>query len=221
MLNSEQLGNLPDRELLAQGRAYEAKLYADGASLNFGTAEADAVKGFNNSFEAALDAWDAIQIEEAGISQSKTDGRKALLGELRRQRNVAYADTSVSDGALATAGIPPRDKVKTDSSAPTTAPMGWVDYGKLKHVIHFRDSATPDKKAKPKGMKGCDIYRCVGTVPTSENDYRYVANDSDSPYTIYYDMADAGKKVYYLLRWVSNSGEVGEWSETIEATING
>lgn len=34
-------------------------------------------------------------------------------------------------------------------------------------------------------------------------------------------MADANKKVYYLLRWVSNSGEVGEWSETIEATING
>jgi hypothetical protein len=34
-------------------------------------------------------------------------------------------------------------------------------------------------------------------------------------------MADAGKKVFYLLRWVSNSGETGEWSETIEATVNG
>ena len=32
---------------------------------------------------------------------------------------------------------------------------------------------------------------------------------------------NAGKKVYYLLRWLSKSGMRGEWSETIEATING
>ncbi|HVE56052.1 MAG TPA: hypothetical protein VNB22_04435 [Pyrinomonadaceae bacterium] len=222
MLNSNELGKLSDRELLAQARAYESILNADAASLNFGTAESIAMKSVNNAFAAALDAWDAVQIEEAGISQSKADGRKALLAELRRQRNVLYADAGVSDSALANAGLPPRDKVKTASPAPTTAPMGWVDYGKLKHVIHFRDSATPDKKAKPAGMQGCEIWRFVGTsAPVSENDYDYVATDSDSPYVAFYAMADAGKKVYYLLRWLSKSGARGEWSETIEATVNG
>jgi len=221
VLNSKELGALSDRDLLAEARAYEGKLTADAAGLNFSSAQVTAIKNTNDAFETTLDAWDAIQLEEAGLSETKTNERRDVLDEMRRQRNVAYADTSITEATLANYGMPPRDKVKTASSAPTTAPMGWVDYGKLKHVIHFRDSATPDKKAKPKGMKGCDIYRCVGTVPTSEDDYRYVANDSDSPYTIYYDMADANKKVYYLLRWVSNSGEVGEWSETIEATING
>ena len=222
MLNSNELGKLSDRELLAQARAYEAKLYTDGTSLNFGTTEADAMKDVNNLFETTLDAWDAVQIEEAGISQSKSDNRKALLAEWRRQRNVLYADTSVSDSALANAGVPPRDMVKTASAAPATAPVGHVDYGKLKHVIHFRDSATPDKKAKPAGMQGCEIWRFVGTAaPVSEGDYDYVATDSDSPYVAFYSMADAGKKVYYLLRWISKSGARGEWSETIEATING
>ena len=207
---------------MAEARAYEAKLNADAASLNFTNVEADLMKTVNNAFETTLDQWDALQIEESGLSESKKSGRKNLLGELRRQRNMLYADTSVAESELASAGIPPRDTVKTASPAPTTAPIGYIDYGKLKHTIYFRDSATPDPEAKPKGMQGCEIWRFIGTsAPASESDFQYVATDSDSPYVAFYTMADAGKKVYYLLRWLSKSGERGEWSETIEATING
>lgn len=221
MLNSEQLGNLSDRELLAESRAYEVKLTGDTTSLNFTTAEVAAVKAVNDAFEAQLDEWEARQLAEDEAAEAKKSGRAAVLSEIRRQRNISYADTSVSDETRAGYGLPPRDRTKTASAAPTTAPIGWIDYGKLKHTIHFRNSATPDKKAKPNGTRGCDIYRAVGAVPATEDDYRYVANDSDSPYTISYEMADAGKKVFYILRWVSTTGETGEWSETIEATING
>lgn len=221
MLNSNELGKLSDRELLAESRAYEAKLTGNAAGLNFTNAEIDAVKRVNDAFEAQLDAWDAAQLAEDEKAEAKKDGRSSVLEELRRQRNAAYADTSVSDETRAGYGLPPRDRTKTATAAPSTAPIGWVDYGKLKHVIHFRDSATPDKKAKPQGTRGCDIFRCVGAPPTTEDDYRYVANDSDSPYTVNYEMADAGKKVFYILRWVSTTGEAGEWSETIEATVNG
>ncbi|HEX8264643.1 MAG TPA: hypothetical protein VF596_04410 [Pyrinomonadaceae bacterium] len=51
--------------------------------------------------------------------------------------------------------------------------------------------------------------------------YAYVATDSASPYTAFYQMADAGKTAYFLLRWKSKNGDVGEWSEVIQATING
>lgn len=221
MLNSEQLGNLSDRELLAESRAYEVKLAGDSTSLNFTAAEVAAVKAVNDAFEAQLDEWDARQLAEDEAAEAKKGGRAAVLMEIRRQRNISYADTSVSDETRAGYGLPPRDTTKTASAAPTTAPIGWVDYGKLKHVVHFRDAATPDRKAKPKGTRGCDIYRSVGKTPETEMDFRYVANDSDSPYTISYEMADAGKKVYYVLRWVSTTGEAGEWSETIEATVNG
>ena len=222
MLNSEQLGRLSDRELLAESRAYEARLTGDSEGLNFTSAEVSAIKRANDTFEAQLDAWDAAQLAEDQAAEAKKGGRQSVLNEIRRQRNAAYADSGVSDETRAGYGLPPRDKTKTATAAPATAPLGWVDYGKLKHTIHFRDSATPDKKAKPKGVRGCDIYRYVGAAsPATLDDYRYVANDSDSPYTINYDIADAGKKVFYLLRWVSTTGEPGEWSETIEATING
>ena len=71
-------------------------------------------------------------------------------------------------------------------------------------------------------MQGCEIWHFIGTsAPTSEKDYSYLATDSDSPYIAFYELADAGKNVFYLLRWLSKSGERGEWSVNIEATING
>ncbi len=222
MYSSKELGNLSDRDLLAEARAFEEKIAADPTAFNLTAADAAAVTGSADSFEGTLDQKDSLENQLDGVLELRDEQRKAILGELRRQRNVLYADTSLSDAQLASAGLPPRDTVKTDSPAPSTAPIGWVDYGKLKHTIHFRDSATPDKKAKPHGMQGCQIWYFIGeSAPANEKDWDYLATDSNSPYIVFYDAAEAGKKVFYQLRWISKSGETGEWSETIEATING
>jgi len=221
-MTSNEIGNLSDREALAEMRAYENHIRTESASLNLTVEHADRMKAKNDAFEASLDAWDAVQLEEDAKSQAKKTGRKEAVGEYRVQRNMSYADTSITDRALAAAGFPPRDKVKTASAAPTTAPVGWIDFGRRKHVIYFRDSATPDSEAKPKGVRGCEIHRYIGDAPpASEDDFKWVVTDSDSPYVAFYDMELAGKKVWYMLRWVSNGGETGEWSETIEATVNG
>ena len=222
MYNSKELGDLSDRELLAEARAYEAFLTSSAASLNFTNAQIQSIKDKNDAFEAKLNAWDAAQMAEDGALEEKNDARQETLTELREQRNAAYADAKVTDGALASAGMPPRDTTRTPSPAPSTAPFGYVDYGKLKHIIHFRDSATPDSRAKPKGMRGCEIWHYIGTAaPASEKDFDYLATDTNTPYTANYTMDDANKKVWYLLRWVSNAGEQGEWSDTLEATIYG
>lgn len=222
MLNSDELGRLSDRDLLAESRVFEGYITANAAELNLTAADGDEVKTINNDFEATLDQWDSIQAQEAGISETKKDERGDVLGIIRRKRNVLYADESVTDSQRAGANMPPRDTVKTDSPAPSSAPIGWVDYGKLKQTIHFRDSATPDSKAKPKGMRGAEIWEFIGDAPpTSEADFRYVATDTNSPYDRYFTMADAGKRIFYQLRWISNAGETGEWSEMIEGTING
>jgi len=222
MLSSNELGHLSARDLLAESRAYEAYVTANGASLNLGTTDSDAIKGVNNALENSLDQKDSLENQLDGAYELNETNVKNVLSEFRRQRNVLYADTSLSDSALASAGLPPRDTTKTDPPKPTTAPIGWVDYGKLRHTIHFRDSATPDKKAKPAGMKGCEIWHFIGTTaPTDEKDWDYLTTDSNSPYVAFYDAADAGKKVFYQLRWISKDDTRGEWSETVEATING
>ena len=220
-MTSNELGNLPDRELLAESRAYEKEATDNSGKLNFTAAEGAAMKVVNDKFETSLDQWDEIELEHDSKSTAKKNDRKAVLAELRKQRNVLVADTTVTEETLAKAGIPPRDKVKTAAPSPSSAPVGTIEYGKLKHTIEFYDSVS-ESKAVPKGMKGCEIWRYIGTTaPTSEEDFRYLATDTDSPYTAYYKMEDAGKKVWYMLRWISNRNETGEWSETIEATVNG
>lgn len=222
MYNSNELGALSDRELLAVARQYEAQLGVSAASLGFTPAEELAIKLQNDQFESALDDWDAAQAVFDSKKEAKNDRRKATLAELRDQRNRIYANKNVSDAVLASYNLPPRDTVKTDAPAPSSAPFGLIDYGKLKHTIHFRDAAAPDRKAKPAGMQGCEIWHFIGTAaPLSEKDFSYLATDTNSPYEVTYEMEDAGKKVFYLLRWLSKSGERGEWSETLEATING
>jgi hypothetical protein len=93
---------------------------------------------------------------------------------------------------------------------------------RLQHTVSFRDSQTPDSKAKPEGYRGCQIWVFIGTEPpTSLEQLHYVATDTRTPYVLQFDAEDAGKTAYYRLRWVNPRDEPGPWSELIVATITG
>jgi hypothetical protein len=114
------------------------------------------------------------------------------------------------------------DTTSSATPAPNSAPLALIDYGILRHTINFRDAATPDKRAKPAGMLGAEIWSKVGgTAPVTDSDFTMVALDTATPYVVNYPMEDAGKTVWYRLRWVTKSGEKGGWGETVVATVNG
>jgi hypothetical protein len=87
-------------------------------------------------------------------------------------------------------------------------------------VIHFVDEATPTRIAKPQGVQGCQIWKYVGdTTPADASGCTFLALDTRTPYTDEHDAADAGKNVYYLLRWQNAKGEPGPWSDVVTAKI--
>lgn len=221
-MKSRDIARLSDRELLAFARLFNEGHKGDEAAFGLSAAANTAFDNELNTFETKLDDYDATQTAEATALQAKKNTRTSILQALRQKINLVRATLPKKDEKLATVGLDVYDDEPTAANAPTSQPLAWVDYAKLKHTIYFRDSATPLSEAKPKGVKGAEIYRYVGTsAPTSESDYDFLTIDSGSPYVAFYTMEDAGKKVFYQLRWLSNSGEVGEWSETVEATING
>lgn len=222
MSDSKELGNLSDRELLAEMRTYERKLAVSGESLNFTEAEIEEIAEANDAFSEVLDELGRILTQKAAAVQRKKTLRKDLLKKIRAQRKKIYADTNISDSELAGFGLPKRDRIRTSSPDPESAPIVRVEYFNLKHRIHFRDKETPNRRAKPFGMEGCEIWHYIGdAMPTSEKDFRYVETARKTPLRIDYRMEDAGKSVFYLMRWKSKNGERGGWSETVEATING
>lgn len=84
-------------------------------------------------------------------------------------------------------------------------------------TIHFSDSATPNSKAKPTGVHGCEIWAKVGDAI----DYSYLATDTKTPYIATYTQAEAGKRVSYRLRWVNTSGETGPFGAACSGMIVG
>jgi hypothetical protein len=121
---------------------------------------------------------------------------------------------------MAALGIPTGGAIAPSSA---TVPQGSVDTSvRLRHLISWRDLATPENKRKPKGVMGCEIWVKVGEpAPGNEKDCVFLTLDASTPYLAEYEPADAGKTAYYMLRWRMRDGSVGGWGETISATVTG
>lgn len=185
----------------------------DLASLNaLETAWAAAFTDYQSK-KALLDAALAL----------KDTTRVQLEAALRALTRQLQTNPDTTDEHRAGLGISIPDTTPTRVPTPTTNPIGQLDTSiPLQHTLHFRDSQTPDSKAKPQGYRGCQIWVYTGTqAPLDLAQFDYVATDTRTPYIIHFDMADVGKTAHYRLRWVNTRDEPGPWSEPISATITG
>jgi hypothetical protein len=164
----------------------------------------------------------ALANSQAATENKDLSRRNAedLVGPMVRR---VQATPTVTDPMRELAGITVTDSQPTPSGPPTTAPVGRVDTSqRLQHTVHFTDSATPTSKARPAGVRGCEIWMKVGAPPPAgASELDFVTLDSRTPHTIPFDAADGGQPVTYWLRWVSNRGEAGPWSAAVTATVPG
>lgn len=220
-MKSGDLHKLSDRDLLAALKTFNDGVTGNEANYGLTAAQTADLGTLISGFETNVDALDAARAAEDSAQGGRDDARDDLVTAVRKTINLVRAN-DVSKDLLGKAGLDEYDDTKTASPAPTSAPFAMIDYGKLRHKIAFRDANTPNSEAKPDGMLGAEIWRYIGdTPPESYKSYEFVTLDTASPYDCYYDASDANKKVYYILRWKSKNGELGEWSETVEATVNG
>ncbi len=157
-------------------------------------------------------------LERAGDS-----GGWAGDSAVRTVVNKFAKDKTVADPNRAAAGTTVPDTTPTPVGPPTTAPSGRVETTNVReHTIHFADPSTPRSKAKPPGVRGCQIWVKIGTTPpASASELHYLATDTRTPYVAQFEPADAGKNAYYWLRWENTKGETGPWSAMVSATITG
>ena len=120
------------------------------------------------------------------------------------------------------AGLTVRETSRTRAGAPTSRPVGVVDTRQRRqHTITWTDEATPHTRAKPAGVRGCEIWVAIDDQPpTSKHQMTFLALDTASPYlNVFEDGTQFGKIAHYMLRWVNSRNEPGPWSETVSATI--
>ena len=162
-------------------------------------------------------------------AQTALDAAQAtMLGSLnvciawaRKVNGKVQANEALSADFKTELGLPVYDVTPTRAAAPETAPVALVDTSeRLRHKLKWRDESTPLSRAKPKGVTEAEIWSKVGgTAPADASECEFAAGSSKSSLVLNYAGADAGKPVYYLLRWKTAHNEFGPWSETVIATI--
>lgn len=203
--------------------AFDKYLKDNLASLGLTAGDLTALNALHTAWESALsDYLNKKALANAALALKDT-AREELIAAIRALVRQLQANPSTTDQQRAGLGITIPDETRTLTPVPTTNPIGQIDTSlPLQHTIDFRDSQTPNRKAKPEGCKGCQIWYFIGAQPpASMDEYHYAATDSRTPYVLQFDMEDAGKTVHYRLRWVNTRDEPGPWSEPITATITG
>jgi hypothetical protein len=166
----------------------------------------------------------AAQNAAQAARQTKDAARQAVELAVRPLVRRLQASPSVDNAERAALGITVPDSAPTPAGPPTTRPVVRIDSSeRQRHTLHFADAETPNRKARPPGVQGVEIWvhtAAVGTVaPVDPASYRFETLDTRTPHVIEFDPVDAGKNAHYILRWVNTRGEKGPWSETATATI--
>ena len=110
---------------------------------------------FNGKMTAHIAARQAAQ----SARQAKDDSRREYKSALRHLVRQLQVSDAVDDPKREALGITVVDAIRTaNTAAITTRPIGQVDTSqRLRHKIRFVDEATPTRRAKPKGIMGCEI----------------------------------------------------------------
>lgn len=202
---------------------YTTTANASLAALGLVAADMAPITAAATVWTSAYTAHVAAQAAAVSAREAKDAARKTLELALRSLTARLQASPTVTDARRASLKIPVRAKGKTPAGVPTTRPTASVDTSKrLQHVINFTDESGAGKRAKPPGVIGVEIWTKIGDAPPADaTECTFLALDTATPYLVQFSGAQAGKKAFYLLRWVNTRGDQGPWSETFSATIVG
>ena len=173
--------------------------------------------GWETSYEAHLNAQAAAQ----SARQQKNEDRQAWENEIRSQVRKLQASDTITNAHRAALGITVPESNRTPISVPTTRPIVIIAESKpLSHTVRFFDETTPNRRAKPAGVMGAEVWVKIGDAPpTNTDELRFFGLDTRTPYISKFDSEDAGKIAYYRLRWVNPKGKPGPWSDIVNAPI--
>jgi len=119
------------------------------------------------------------------------------------------------------AGFPVHKTTRTPVGVPSTAPRGQlIASDRLEHKVSVADSATPTHKAKPAGVVGCEVFRCIAeSAPTDPVAYELIGVWTRSPEKVKFSSEQGGRTAHYLFRWMNTKRRTGPSSGVVSSTI--
>jgi hypothetical protein len=194
------------------------------AALGLEALDLEPVELAQTAWASAYPAHVAARATARSARQDKDAARFDLEGAIRPLVRRLQASMEVSDAERAMLGITIPDREPSPAPPPTTRPVVSIDAGqRLRHTITFADQETPQRKAKPAGVAGAEVWVTLTPVtdapPADPASYTFLGLESRSRAVADFKSSDGGKTAHYLLRWVNSRGDKGPWSMIASATV--
>jgi hypothetical protein len=195
---------------------------ANATALGIAAATITALGAATTAFDYAWTAHLNAQVAAVGATTDKNTKMDALKTLIRGAAATVQANPAVTDTQKELLGVTIRKKTRSAAEVPTTIPIIQRIDTSTRAILrlNFVDSATPDTRAKPAGVRACEIREQIGgTAPTDPEDMAFLALESRTPYRADFDADDIGKIAYFAARWINTRNQPGPWSQIYSAII--
>jgi hypothetical protein len=192
------------------------------AELGISPATIQTLRAGQQSFDTSHGEFLAAQTAAAAAFESKDGARKELISNLRSVSQQVQANPAATDVHRSALGITIKGRRKRayiDSVEGAPAPT--IDTGShLRHVMRIQNRTSDGVTGvRPAGVIGCELWRTFGQPPAEDKELLFAGLATRTRFVVEYDAEDAGKSVYYMLRWIDSRGDTGDWSPTYVATV--
>jgi len=183
------------------------------APVTYGLLAGDAVivAGVTTTWTAAYEAATNPATRTGPTIAAKDAARASAEATVRPFAQRIRVNPAVTNEARATIGVTIAAFPPTPIPPPLTNPeLSLVRMTPLTHVFSYADATTPTSKAKPYGVKFCQVFVTVGIAPAVDPTVaRFIGGFTKSPLQVTFDAADRGKVATYFPRWQNGSGPGG------------
>lgn len=210
-----------DSGLNAWAINFDSITAVDFLALGLTAPEAAAITAATAAFSAALTAATDPGTRTPVTIAAKNTAKAALLATVRPLAQRIAINPAIDDETKVDLGLNPRTTLPTPIAPPTTFPV--IDIlaatpGQIK--LQYRDSETPDTKAKPYGVVHLERWVTIGTTIAEDPSAAvYFGPATKSPDFLTFSAEDAGKIATIFGRWVNRNAAVGPWSSPVSMTI--
>lgn len=195
-------------------------------ALGLSHAEVEALETAQIAWRKRYSAVVAARAELSSAVAAKDAARADYVKLVRSISGRLRVSPQVSEAQRVALGLPIPDTIPTRTLPPDTFPVFTIDMTqRLVHRLRFTDSATPQKRAKPRGVLGAQLWVALTApgqpTPTDLDAYTFSRIVTRTPTAVEYAGEEAGKTAHYLVRWINTKCEPGPWGPIASATVAG
>ena len=206
-------------------RNFTEQCDAAAASLGLQPADVAAMEDAYDSWHSSYVNHQAAQNAARAATEEKDEARERAEDMFRRYTRMIQARPGTTDSQRQALGITVPDTTKTalsqDMVLTTPPPLLSVDHSlRGQTIIHFGPNPSNERENPlPQGIRGAKIWYHIGGLPASEDEWKWLGDDTNSPYTHTIGGAEP-VTVAYRAQYFDRRMRLGTFGDPVVVTIS-